>query len=94
MEILRVYLRRYMLACGDLEGGMCKQCHRVTEIAECGSKAAEYCFSRYQIDPLLAVDADVVAAGGTHFAAKGWPITVTLIRRKLSAWQTNTSGGR
>jgi hypothetical protein len=93
MDILRAYLR-YMVACGAPEDTMRKQCHRVAEIAEYGSKAAEFCFTRYQIDPLLAVDADVVAAGGTGFAAKDWPATVARIRRKQSAWLKKTSGGR
>ncbi len=93
MDILRAYLR-YMVACGAPEDTMRKQCHRVAEIAEYGSKAAEFCFTRYQIDPLLAVDADVVAAGGTRFAAKDWPATVARIHRKQSAWLKKTSGGR
>jgi hypothetical protein len=85
MDILRAYLR-YMVACGAPEDTVRKQCHRVAEIAEYGSKAAEFCFTRYQIDPLMAVDADVVAAGGTVFAAKDWPATVARIRRKQSSW--------
>jgi len=93
IDILRAYLR-YMVACGAPQDTMRKQCHRVAEIAEYGSKAAEFCFTRYQIDPLLAVDADVVAAGGTPFAAKDWPATVARIRRKQSAWLKKTSGGR
>lgn len=93
MDILRAYLR-YMVACGAPEDTMRKQCHRVAEIAEYGSKAAEFCFTRYQIDPLLAVDADVVAAGGTPFATKDWPATVARIRRKQSAWLKKASGGR
>ncbi len=93
MDILRAYLR-YMVACGAPEDTMRKQCHRVAEIAEYGSKAAEFCFTRYQIDPLLAVDADVVAAGGTRFAAKDWPATVARLHRKQSASLKKTSGGR
>ncbi len=64
------------------------------EIAEYGSKAAEFCFTRYQIDPLLTVDADVVAAGGTGFAEKDWPVTVARIRRKQNDWLKKASRER
>jgi len=93
IDILRAYLR-YMVACGAPQDTMRKQCHRVAEIAEYGSKAAEFCFTEYQIDPLLAVDADVVAAGGTPFAAKDWPATVARIRRKQSDWLKKASRER
>jgi hypothetical protein len=93
IDILRAYLR-YMVACGAPEDTMRKQCHRVAEIAEYGSKAAAFCFTRYQIDPLLTVDADVVAAGGTGFAEKDWPVTVARIRRKQSDWLKKASRER
>lgn len=93
IDILRAYLR-YMVACGAPQDTMRKQCHRVAEIAEYGSKAAEFCFTRYQIDPLLTVDADVVAAGGTGFAEKDWPVTVARIRRKQSDWLKKASRER
>jgi len=91
MEILSAYLR-YMLAAGAPEVIMRKQCHRIAELAEYGSQAAEYCFTRYQIDPLQAVEPAVVAAGGIRFAEEDWPRTVTRIRGKQNKWLAKVSG--
>lgn len=90
IDILSVYLR-YMVAVGAPEETMRKQCHRVAELAEYGSKAAEYCFTRFQIDPLQAVPPAVVAAGGSRFAEKDWPLTVARIQRKRSKWLQKAS---
>lgn len=68
------------------------QCHRIAEIAEYGSQAAEYCFTRYQIDPLQAVAPAVVDAGGVRFAEEDWPRTVTRIRSKQNKWLAKGSG--
>lgn len=85
LDILRAYLH-YMVQSGAPEETMRKQCHRVAELAEYGSKAAEFCFTRYQIDPLQTIDADVVAAGGASFAEIDWPHTVDRIRHKQAKW--------
>lgn len=91
MDILRAYLR-YMVAAGAPEDAMRKQCHRVAELAEYGSKAAEYCYTRYQIDPLQAVEPTVAAAGGDRFAVEDWPHTVARIQRKQGKWLKKVSG--
>lgn len=85
LDILRAYLR-YMVQCGASEGTIRKQCHRVAELAEYGSKAAEFCFIHYQIDPLKVIEAEVVAAGGPHFLEIDWPHTVARIRKKQEKW--------
>ena len=90
LDILSAYLR-YMVACGAPEDTMRKQCHRVADVAEYGSKAAEFCFAQYHIDPLQAVDETVVAAGGAGFAEKDWPLTVARIRRKQDKWLKKVS---
>ncbi len=83
--ILRAYLH-YMVKHEAPEDAMRKQCHRVAELAEFGSKAAEFCFTQYQIDPLQTIDEAVVVAGGADFAAMDWPRTVARIRRKQAKW--------
>lgn len=83
--ILRAYLL-YMVQNGAPEETMRAQCHRVAGLAEFGSKAAEYCFTQYQIDPLQTVDDAVVAAGGAGFAEMDWPRTAARIRRKQAKW--------
>lgn len=85
LDILRSYLR-YMVQCGAPEEVMRTQCHRVAELAEYGSKSAEFCFVQYQIDPLQTVCATTVAAGGADFARIDWPNTVKRIRRKQEKW--------
>lgn len=85
MDILRAYLHG-MVERRASEKIMRKQCHRVAELAEFGSKAAEFCFTHYQIDPLQAVDDAVVKAGGAEFADTGWPKTVNRIRGKQAHW--------
>lgn len=85
LAVLRAYLR-HMVQSGATEDVMRAQCHRVAELAEYGSKAAEFCFTQYQLDPLGSVDAEVVAAGGVKFAKTDWPRTVKRIRRKQTHW--------
>lgn len=84
-SILRAYLH-YMVQNGAPEETMRAQCHRVAELAEFGSKAAEFCFTHYKIDPLQTVDDTVVAAGGAGFTEMDWPRTVERIRRKQAKW--------
>ena len=86
LAILEAYLL-YMVKSGAPEKTMRAQCHRVAELAEYGHGAAEFCLTRYHIDPLQAVGAEVVAAGGASFAEKDWPHTVERIRRKQAHWQ-------
>jgi len=89
VDILRAYLN-YMVQHGAPEKIIRKQCHRVAELAEFGSKAAEFCFTQYQIDPLVAIDARVVAAGGADFEGTDWPKTVERIQRKRAKWIAKT----
>lgn len=44
-----------------VDKAMRAQCRRVAELAEFGSKAAEFCFTQYKIDPLQTVNEAVVA---------------------------------
>lgn len=89
-SILQAYMH-YMVKNGAPDETMRAQCHRVAELAEFGSKAAEFCFTHYQIDPLQTVDEVVVAAGGAGFAEMDWPRTVERIRRKQANWVKKTT---
>jgi hypothetical protein len=91
LAILRAYLH-YMVNSGAPENTMRAQIHRVAEVAEYGSSAAEFCFIQYQIDPLTSVDERLVTAGGTRFAQTDWPHTVSRIRQKQASWLKKQEG--
>lgn len=80
-EYLRDLIRR-----GAGEGTINAQCRRIAEIAEYGAKAAEFCFTQYNIDPLSSISDDISEAGGAKFAKQEWPRTVARIREKQSNW--------
>lgn len=91
LAVLRAYLH-YMVNSGAPENAMRAQFHRVAEVAEYGSSAAEFCFTQYQIDPLTSVDEKLLTAGGARFAQTDWPHTVSRIRQKQFGWLKKQEG--
>lgn len=85
VDLVRAYLLQ-LINIGASEKTMRRQCHRVAELAEYGAKAAEFCFTHYDIDPLLAVVDEVITAGGSQFKAIDWPATESRIRARQQHW--------
>lgn len=84
VAIVQAYLER-LVAAQAPEPQIRKACQKVAEMAE--FKYAEYCYLNFAIDPLQAVTADVLAAGGKGFEQNDWPRTVTRIEGKRLKWQ-------
>ena len=72
------------LAQSATEGQIRKACHKVADMAEFGH--AEYCYLNFDIDPLLAITGDVLAAGGEGFVTLDWPRTVARIEGRRRKW--------
>jgi hypothetical protein len=82
IAIVRAYLASF--ADQAAEGQIRKACQKVAEMAEFNH--AEYCYLNFGIDPLQAVTAKVLAAGGKGFVTNDWPRTVARIEGKRQKW--------
>lgn len=67
-----------------------KACHRIADIAQ--SKHSRYCFVNYGLDPMLAVNDEVVSAIGGMFQTEDWPRTKAMIDKKRAKWTAPQNG--
>jgi hypothetical protein len=84
VAIVSAYLEN--LASQATEGQIRKACQKIAEMAE--FNAAEFCYLNFRIDPLQAVTANVLAAGGEGFMNNDWPRVVARIEGKRQKWLT------
>lgn len=69
IDIVRAYLRK-MRSEGATDREMIKACHYVAEAAE--FRSGPYCFHNHGIDPLRAVDAEILEMIGGRFVTDDW----------------------
>jgi hypothetical protein len=84
IEIVGAFLRKTLELHGPKRA--INAIHQVAELAE--FKAGRYCYLKFDIDPLTAVDPEIIAQIGGDFAEKDWPNTTARIARKRARWKS------
>lgn len=83
VNIVRAFLRRNLEVAGA--EATSKACHFVRELAE--FKLGRFCFLNFDLDPLLAVESELVHAIGGRFALDDWPRVLERVRKKRDRWE-------